>query len=61
MAVSTAIFAALHAVHGLPLVQITGGIVFAVAYETTGNLTVPMVIHVAANCAIFALSLPFWP
>jgi membrane protease YdiL (CAAX protease family) len=54
---STAIFVGLHAVHGLPLTQIVGGIVFAVAYETSRNLMVPITIHVLGNLAIFALSL----
>lgn len=54
---STALFVALHAVHGLPLTQIMGGIVFAVAYETSRNLMVPITIHVLGNLAIFSLSL----
>ena len=54
---STAIFVALHAVRGIPFTQIVGGIVFAVAYETSGNLMVPITIHCLANLAIFSLSL----
>jgi CAAX protease family protein len=54
---STAIFVSLHAVHGLPLTQIIGGIVFAIAYETSRNLMVPITIHVLGNLAIFSLSL----
>ncbi len=57
LAVSTAIFVALHAPHGIPFTQIIGGVVFALAYETTGNLTVPMTIHCLGNLAIFSLSL----
>ncbi len=57
---STAIFVALHAVSGIPVTQIVGGIVFALAYETSRNLMVPITIHVLGNCAIFALSLPMF-
>ncbi len=57
LSVSTAIFVALHAPIGIPYTQIVGGIVFAVAYETTGNLTVPITIHCLGNLAIFSLSL----
>ena len=54
---STTIFVCLHAVHGLPLTQIVGGLVFAIAYETTRNLMTPIVIHVTGNLALFALSM----
>jgi membrane protease YdiL (CAAX protease family) len=54
---STAIFVALHTFQGLPVIQIVGGIVFAIAYETTGNLMVPITIHCLGNIAIFTLSL----
>jgi hypothetical protein len=54
---STAIFAGLHSLHGIPVTQIVGGIVFAVAYETSGNLMVPITIHCLGNLAIFSLSL----
>ncbi len=57
LAVSTAVFVALHAPIGIPYTQIVGGIVFALAYETTGNLTAPMTIHCLGNLAIFSLSL----
>lgn len=57
LAVSTAIFVVLHAPIGIPYTQIVGGLVFALAYETTGNLTVPMTIHCLGNLAIFSLSL----
>jgi membrane protease YdiL (CAAX protease family) len=56
---STLVFVALHSVHGFPLVQIIGGLVFALSFEVTGNLMVPIVIHVLGNSAIFALSLPW--
>lgn len=54
---STLIFVALHAVNGIPVTQIVGGIVFAIAYETSGNLMVPITIHTLGNIAIFSLSL----
>jgi CAAX protease family protein len=57
LAASTAIFVALHAIHGLPVNQIVGGIVFALAYELSGNLMVPITIHALGNLAIFSLSL----
>jgi membrane protease YdiL (CAAX protease family) len=57
LATSTAIFVMLHTYRGLPLPQIVGGIVFAIAYETSGNLIVPITIHCLGNIAIFTLSL----
>jgi len=55
---STLLFVLAHAIQsGIPLTQIVGGIVFAVAYEITDNLMVPITIHVLGNTAIFALSL----
>jgi membrane protease YdiL (CAAX protease family) len=55
--VSTAIFVALHAVHGIPYTQIAGGLVFALAFEKSRNLMVPIAIHAAGNVTIFILSL----
>lgn len=57
---STAIFVALHSVSGIPVTQIVGGVVFALAFETSRNLMVPITVHVLGNCAIFALSLPMF-
>jgi membrane protease YdiL (CAAX protease family) len=55
---TTVIFVLAHAISSrIPLTQIVGGIVFAVAYEVEGNLMVPITIHVLGNTAIFALSL----
>ena len=54
---STTIFALLHAIQGIPIIQIVGGVVLALAYETSRNLMVPMVIHAIANLALFSLSL----
>ena len=60
IAASTAVFVALHAVHGIPVTQIVGGLVFALAFETSRNLMVPIAIHVTGNIALFALSLPIF-
>ncbi len=57
--VSTALFAALH-LPAIPVTQIVGGVVFAVAYHTGGSLMVPIVIHMLGNLAIFTLSLPWF-
>ena len=54
---STAIFVPLHALNGLPVVQIVGSLVFAIAYEISRNLMVPITIHILGNLALFGLSL----
>ena len=55
---TTIIFALAHPVFpGIPVTQIVGGIVFALAYEIEGSLMVPITIHVLGNTAIFTLSL----
>jgi membrane protease YdiL (CAAX protease family) len=55
---TTAVFAIAHPFGaGLPMTQIVGGIVFAVAYEVEGSLMVPITIHVLGNMAIFTLSM----
>jgi membrane protease YdiL (CAAX protease family) len=41
----------------LPITQIIGGVVFAVAYEIEKNLMVPIMIHAFGNMAIFCFSL----
>jgi len=56
---STAIFAALHAPHGIPVTQVAGGLVFALAFEKSRNLMVPIVIHALGNLAIFGISWVF--
>ena len=55
---STVLFVILHSVHGFPLTQLVGGVLFALSYEYSGNLMVPITIHAAGNLAIFTLSLP---
>ena len=55
---STLAFVLVHpAGAGIPLPQITGGVLFAVAYEKEENLFVPITIHILGNIAIFSLSL----
>lgn len=57
LAGTTVIFVLAHVMSSrIPLTQIVGGIVFAVAYEVEGKLMVPITIHVLGNMAIFALS-----
>lgn len=57
---STLLFVLPHAIHQrIPITQVVGGIVFAVAYEVEGSLMVPIIIHVLGNMAIFTLSLIF--
>jgi len=58
LAASTSLFVVLHSFSGIPVTQIVGGIVFALAYETSHNLMVPITIHVTGNLTIFSLSLP---
>jgi len=54
--ISTALFAALH-LPTIPVTQIVGGAVFAIAYHLSGSLLTPITIHVLGNLAIFTLSL----
>ena len=56
--VSTLLFVLPHLTGGnLPVTQIVGGIVFALAYEKEKNLMVPITIHCLGNLAIFSLGL----
>ena len=58
LALSTLAFVLAHSAgFGIPLPQITGGILFAMAYEKEGNLTVPITIHILGNMAILSLAL----
>jgi membrane protease YdiL (CAAX protease family) len=57
---STLIFVLCHPIHqGIPVTRLLGGILFALAYEISGNLMVPITIHALGNLAIFTLSLVF--
>jgi membrane protease YdiL (CAAX protease family) len=42
---------------GIPIPQLVGGVVFALAYEMGGSLMAPITIHALGNLAIFTLSL----
>lgn len=57
--ISTALFGALH-LPTIPVTQIVGGVVFAVAYHRSGSLMTPITIHLLGNLAIFTLSLPLF-
>lgn len=58
LGVSTLLFVLLHpAGRSLPVTQIVGGIVFALAYEKENNLLVPITIHCCGNTAIYSLTL----
>lgn len=53
---STLIFVFFHSTGPyLPVTQMVGGILFAVAYEKEQNLVVPITIHSLGNIAIFSL------
>ena len=56
--VSTLLFVLPHlAGSNLPVTQIVGGVVFALAYEKENNLMVPITIHCLGNLAIFSIGL----
>jgi membrane protease YdiL (CAAX protease family) len=58
LVLSTAFFVLPHlGSHGLPITQIVGGVLFAIAYETEGTLMTPITIHSLGNLAIFTISL----
>jgi len=42
---------------GLPVTQVVGAVIFAMAYEVAGSLMAPITIHVLGNLCIFTLSL----
>ena len=55
---STLAFVLAHPVFpAIPVTQVVGGLLFAIAYEVEKNLVVPITIHVSGNVAIFGLSL----
>lgn len=55
---TTVVFVAAHLGRvTVPLPQIVGSILFAIAYEVEGNLLVPITVHVLGNTAIFVLCL----
>ena len=55
---STSLFVLLHHLTtGIPVPQIVGGIVFAVAFETSKSLYSPMIIHSLGNLALFGVGM----
>lgn len=57
LVLSTGAFVLAHpTTHAVPLTQLVGGVIFALAYEVEGTLVTPMVIHILGNMAIYALS-----
>jgi membrane protease YdiL (CAAX protease family) len=55
--VSTLLFVLVHPLgQSIPVIQIVGGILFAVAYEVEGNLVAPITIHTLGNCTLFTIS-----
>jgi uncharacterized protein len=58
LVLSTLFFVLVHPMaRSLPVTQIIGGLLFAVAYEVEGNLLVPITIHAIGNLAIFSMYL----
>ena len=54
--ISTFLFVFLHHTgDNIPITQLVGGIVFAIAYEKERSLMVPIIIHTSGNLAIFSL------
>ena len=54
---STLLFVLSHTTaNTLPVTQLIGGVLFAVAYEFEKNLLVPITIHILGNLAIFTLA-----
>ena len=50
---STAFFVLVHqAATGIPVLQIVGGLVFAMSYEASKSLLTPIVIHILGNLAL---------
>ena len=55
---STLAFVFAHPVFlAIPITQVVGGLLFAVAYEVEKNLMAPITIHVLGNLTIFTLSI----
>jgi membrane protease YdiL (CAAX protease family) len=58
---STFIFVLAHPeLPAIPVVQITGGLLFAIAYEVEGTLMAPLSIHIIGNTAIYTFSILFY-
>ena len=55
--ISSVIFALAHTTFtGSFFIQLTGGLLFAVAYEMEKNLMVPITLHILGNLALFGIS-----
>jgi len=59
--VSAVVFAIMHGTLAAP--QLAGGIVFAVAYEFSRKLWIPVGLHIGANSAVIVITLcqDYWP
>ena len=58
---STFFFVIAHpALPAIPVIQIAGGLLFAVLYEMEGSLLVPLSVHILGNMAIYTISLLFY-
>ena len=58
LAGSTLLFVLAHPqLPALPVPQVIGGIIFALAYEKEGSLAAPVTIHVLGNLALLTLSM----
>ncbi|MBF0413758.1 MAG: CPBP family intramembrane metalloprotease [Desulfamplus sp.] len=56
---STLIFTLCHitsSISKIPLVPLTGGVIFALSYQYSKSLAAPIIIHILGNTAIFTLS-----
>lgn len=56
LAASSLLFVSAHSSAGIPVTQMAGGVLFAVAYEIEGRLMTPITIHALGNLALFSLS-----
>jgi hypothetical protein len=57
VSMTTLMFALCHARNaGIPLFQIVGGLVFALAFERSKSITAPIIIHSLGNLALFSIS-----
>ncbi len=60
MVLSSLIFAFFHySPSSLPVVQLIGGLVFALSFELSKSLAAPVIIHVLGNLTLFSISLFF--
>jgi hypothetical protein len=48
-------FSLMHGAFAFP--QLAGGVIFAVAYEWSRNLWIPILLHIGANSAVWLISL----